>query len=126
MHTWTGAGGLAIAGFSAILLTAVPAGIVFIGVLVLLGTVLFSIRPVIMANALDVTPNHLGASVIGLMFTIQAAFSSASPLLVGWVGDTFHIGAGFYVVGGLILLSGLIALTLPRTSETPTAEPTVG
>lgn len=112
-------GGLAIAGTLALLLTIAPAGFAFVAVLVLLGTVLFSIRPVIMANALDVTPNHLGASVIGIMFTIQAAFSSASPVLVGWVGDTFHIGAGFYVVGGLILLSGFIALTLPRPASIP-------
>jgi MFS transporter, FSR family, fosmidomycin resistance protein len=115
-------GGLAIAGTMALLLTAAPAGLAFIAVLVLLGTVLFSIRPVIMANALDVTPNHLGASVIGLMFTIQAAFSSASPVVVGWIGDTFHVGAGFYVVGGLILISGLIALTIPRNIENPTPE----
>ncbi len=112
-------GGLVIAGTMAVLLTQVPAGFAFIAVLVLLGTVLFSIRPVIMANALDVTPNHLGASVIGIMFTIQAAFSSASPVLVGWVGDTFHIGAGFYVVGGLILVSSLIALTIPRSTAVP-------
>lgn len=112
-------GGLLIAGSMAVLLTQVPAGIAFIAVLVLLGTVLFSIRPVIMANALDVTPNHLGASVIGIMFTIQAAFSSASPVVVGWVGDTFHIGAAFYVVGGLILVSSLIALTLPRATHVP-------
>jgi MFS transporter, FSR family, fosmidomycin resistance protein len=112
-------GGLVIAGGTALLLTVAPPGFAFIGVLVLLGTVLFSIRPVIMANALDVTPNHLGASVIGLMFTIQAAFSSASPVVVGWVGDTFHVGAGFYVVGGLILVSGLIALTIPRSTDTP-------
>jgi MFS family permease len=112
-------GGLAIAGTTALLLTIAPAGIAFIGVLVLLGTVLFSIRPVIMANALDVTPSHLGASVIGIMFTIQAAFSSATPIAVGWVGDTFHIGAAFYVVGGLILISGLIALSLPKSANVP-------
>jgi MFS family permease len=112
-------GGLAIAGTAALLLTVAPAGFAFIAVLVLLGTVLFSIRPVIMANALDVTPNHLGASVIGIMFTIQAAFSSSSPLLIGWIGDRFHLGAGFYVIGGLILISGLIALTLPKTTGAP-------
>jgi MFS transporter, FSR family, fosmidomycin resistance protein len=112
-------GGLAVAGGSAFLLTLAPAGIGFVGVLLLLGTVLFSIRPVIMANALDVTPGHLGASVIGIMFTVQAAFSAGSPVLAGWIGDTFHIGAAFYLVSGLILISGLIALTLPRVSSVP-------
>jgi MFS transporter, FSR family, fosmidomycin resistance protein len=109
--------GLLIAGFAALLLTVAPTRFIFLAVLVLLGTVLFAIRPVIMANALDVTPKHLGASVIGIVFTIQAAFTSAAPLMVGWTGDRFHIGAGFYVVGGLILISGLFALTLPKADH---------
>jgi MFS family permease len=111
--------GLAIAGGTSLMLAVAPSGVAFVGVLLVLGLVLFSIRPVVMANALDVTPNHLGASVIGIMFTIQAAFSSSTPLLIGWIGDTFHIGAGFYLVGGLILASGMVALTLPRPVEVP-------
>jgi MFS family permease len=111
--------GLGIAGSTSLMLAVAPSGAAFIAVLLVLGLVLFSIRPVVMANALDVTPNHLGASVVGIMFTIQAAFSSATPLVVGWIGDTFHIGAGFYLVGGTILASGVVALSLPRPATVP-------
>jgi MFS family permease len=114
-------GGLLMSAVTAFLLAFAPAGVAFVAVLLALGLVLFSIRPVVMANALDVTPKQLGASVIGLMFTIQAAFSASAPLIVGWVGDTFHIGAGFYFVGGVILISCLIATTLPKA--TPSAVP---
>jgi MFS family permease len=106
-------GGLLAAGGASLLLPIAPQGIAFVAVLLALGLVLFSIRPVVMANALDVTPNHLGASVIGFMFTVQAAFSASTPLLVGWVGDTYAIGTSFYLVGGLILASAAVALTLP-------------
>jgi MFS family permease len=111
--------GLLASGGAALLLPVAPRGVAFVAVLLGLGLVLFSIRPVVMANALDVTPNHLGASVIGLVFTVQAAFSATTPLLIGWIGDTFHIGASFYLVGALILASACVAMTLP--SATPQA-----
>jgi MFS family permease len=109
--------GLLTAGALVIMLAVFRSGYPFLGSLLLLGLFLFSIRPIIFAYALDVTPQEMGATTIGFVFTLNQVLAALSPLVAGFLADAVGLLYSFYFVGGLILTSGLLATLLPRAQE---------
>ena len=97
--------GLTISGLSAIAMTLVPPGIPLIVCVAFLGFFYYSLRPLIFAFALDVTPPEIGATTVSYVFTWNQAISSISPLVGGFLADAFGIQFALYFVALLSLAS---------------------
>ena len=80
------------------------APLLFIG---LIGLLHFSLRPIIFAYALDVTPSEIGASTVGFVFSVNQAFSTLSPILIGYLADLYDLRVAFYMFAVLSLLAAL-------------------
>jgi sugar phosphate permease len=64
----------------------------------IIGASLLTLRPVIQGWALDQTPAELGGSAISVLFTMQAAFGMAVPIVGGLVADQFGLDTTFRVL----------------------------
>jgi len=100
---------LMLSGLSIIALTRVPAGIPLMVCMAFLGFFHYSIRPIIFAFALDVTPPEIGATTVSYVFTWNQAISAISPLLGGFLADAFGIQFAFYLVALLCLTAACVA-----------------
>ena len=74
-----------------------------------LGFFHYSLRPIIFAFALDVTPAELGATTVSYVFTSNQTISSVAPLLGGFIADAFGIHYALYLIAGLSLTAALFA-----------------
>lgn len=90
------------------------AGVLFTVSLVLLGLLLFSIRPVLFAYAMEAAPPEMGGTTIGLLFSINTTLAALAPVLAGLVADRVGLLSTFYLGGLLVLAGGLLAFLLPR------------
>jgi MFS family permease len=97
-------------------LTLVDGVLVPIAFVSLVGLLHFSLRPIIFAFAMDVTPSDIGASTIGFVFTINHTFSALAPVLIGYLADLYGLRMAFYIFSGLSLLA---ALWVPLTGRPP-------
>jgi MFS family permease len=100
---------LMLSGLSIIALTRVPAGIPLMVCMAFLGFFHYSLRPIIFAFALDVTPPEIGATTVSYVFTWNQAISSISPLLGGFLADALGIRFALYLVAVLSLIAALVA-----------------
>lgn len=95
-------------------LTFVDGVMLFIIVATLLGLVMFAVRPVIHSWALDLAPDHMGGSMVSLLFGGQSALSALVPIAGGVIADQWGLASVFYVLASSMLVSNLIVLALPR------------
>ena len=86
----------------------------FIGLIALLGFVLYALRPVLQAWLLESTPKNMGGSSIGILFGAQSLGSSIAPLIGGVIADRFGLGATFYFLAGTIVCANLLIVLMPR------------
>ncbi len=84
----------------------------------LIGLLHFSLRPIIFAFALDVTPSNIGASTVGFVFSVNQTFSALSPVLVGYLADLYGLRVAFYIFAGLSLLASLWVPIMSRIHTT--------
>jgi MFS family permease len=82
----------------------------FVVFLAIMGFFLYSLRPVLIAWAMEVAPKELGGSVVGIQFTFQSALSSIAPVLGGWIADRWGLMVTFYFLGAVLLLSNLLVV----------------
>jgi MFS family permease len=100
---------LMLSGLSIIALTRVPAGMPLMACMAFLGFFHYSLRPIIFAFALDVTPPEIGATTVSYVFTWNQAISAISPLLGGFLADAFGIQFAIYLIAGLCLTAACVA-----------------
>jgi len=79
--------------------------VVFLGVL---GFFLYSLRPVLVAWTMEMAPKRLGGSAVGVQFSFQSALSALSPVLGGWIADSWGLVYTFYFLAATLLLSNLL------------------
>ncbi len=115
---------LMLSGLSIIALTRVPAGIPLMVCMAFLGFFHYSLRPIIFAFALDVTPPEIGATTVSYVFTWNQAISAISPLLGGFLADAFGIQFALYLVAVLSLTAAFVAgfIKNPRDKVKPPPE----
>jgi len=91
--------------------------LLFIG---LIGLLHLSLRPIIMAFAMDVTPPGIGASTIGFVFSVNQLFSAFTPLMTGYLADVYDLKTAFYVFAVLTLIAALWVplMSYVRTEDT--------
>jgi MFS family permease len=85
------------------------AGIPLMLCMAFLGFFHYSLRPIIFAFALDVTPPEIGATTVSYVFTWNQAISSISPLLGGFLADALGIQFALYLVALLSLTAAFVA-----------------
>jgi MFS family permease len=100
---------LTLSGLSVLAITRVPAGIPLVVSVALLGLFHYSLRPIIFAFALDVTPPEIGATTISYVFTWNQAISAIAPLVGGFLADSLGIQYALYFVILLSLTSAVFA-----------------
>lgn len=86
----------------------------FVAVATLLGLAMFAVRPVIHSWALDLAPEHMGGSMVSLLFGSQSAFSALVPLVGGFAADQWGLASVFYILAGSMLVSNVLVAALPR------------
>lgn len=92
--------------------------LLFVG---LIGLLHLSLRPIIMAFAMDVTPPSIGASTIGFVFSVNQLFSAFTPLMTGYLADVYDLKTAFYVFAVLTLAAALWVPLMSRVQAQETA-----
>ncbi|HSH70866.1 MAG TPA: MFS transporter [Deferrisomatales bacterium] len=106
---------LTISGLATVAITLVGPGAPLGISLALLGIFHYSLRPIIFAFALDLTPPDMGAATISYVFTWNQGFSALAPLVGGVLADLYGIKVALYFVAGLSLVAALcVGLLRPR------------
>ena len=72
-----------------------------------LGFSLFTLRSIILAFALDVTPPEIGGSTVSYVFTWNQTVAVLSPLVGGFLADAFGIEFALYFIAFLIFTGAL-------------------
>lgn len=100
-------------GLAMMSIPAVAPGVLVLIPLLIVALFLRSLRPVIFAYALEITPPQFGGSTVGLIFTTNQTFSALGPLAAGILSDIYGVNAAFWLFGALALL------TLPFFGQIP-------
>ena len=82
-------------------------------ILALIGLFLYSVNPIMMAAAIDATKKGTEASGVALMFAGSAVFGSISPIIAGWLRESFGMDGVFYYAGIIVTLVAFAALFVP-------------
>ena len=85
----------------------------FVFFIAVLGFFLYAIRPVLQAWLLESTPKNMGGTSIGVLFAVQAAGSAISPLIGGYLADTYGLMSTFYFLAATIVAANLFIFLLP-------------
>jgi MFS family permease len=108
-------------GWGLTLVSGVLVPILFVG---LIGLLHFSLRSIMFAFAMDVTPPDIAASTVGFVFTINHIFSALAPVLIGYLADLYGLRIVFYVFAGLSLLAAFWVPLTARAAVNPPAQKT--
>lgn len=103
--------GVVLLAMAAMALTG--GGVIFIGLIALLGFFLYASRPVMQAWLLDLTPPGMGGTSIGVLFGIQALCAAVAPAIGGMLADAWGLQAVFQFLAGTIIAGNLFLLLIP-------------
>ena len=78
-----------------------------------IGLFIYALGAVMQAAVMDVAPEEAGATTIAILFGCSALFTIPSPIIAGWLSDTYGTPSVFLYGGGLVLLSALLLIFLP-------------
>jgi MFS family permease len=76
----------------------------------LVGTMLWALRPVIFAAAMEVVPPQLAGSLVGFLFTGNMGLSFIAPILAGVIADAYGLGMALAFIGIFPLLACIVTL----------------
>ena len=83
----------------------------------ILGFFLYAIRPVVHSWLMDSVPPHLGGSATSVMFGTQSILSALTPIIGGFIADSYGLVYVFYFLSILMLISNLVTILLPTSSN---------
>ncbi|MEI9477325.1 MAG: MFS transporter [Deltaproteobacteria bacterium] len=81
------------------------------------GFFLYSLRPVLIAWAMELAPKELGGSVVGLQFSFQSGLSALAPVLGGWIADHWGLMATFYFLAATVILSNVLVVFIRESAR---------
>lgn len=83
------------------------------------GTLLWALRPVIFAAALEAAPVQMGGSLVGFIYTGNMGLSFIAPILAGLIADAYGLATALSWIGAFPLLACFVALgSLTRSPST--------
>jgi MFS family permease len=94
-------------------LTLIREPALYVGTVALVGFLLYSVRPVLLAWLMDLAPADLRGSATSVMFAGQSALAVAMPLVGGLVADRYGLTEVFYLIAGIILLANILLMVMP-------------
>lgn len=86
----------------------------FVLFIALIGFFLNSIRAVLQAWLLDVTPPHMAGTSVGLLFGVQAIGGGIGPLLAGMIADRYGLMTVFYFLAVTIVIANVFTIFTPE------------
>jgi MFS family permease len=98
-------------------LAVVPSATAFVFCVSMLGFFMYAMRPVIHSWLMDRSPPELSATLTGAMFGTQAALTTMTPLIGGWLADRYGLASVFYFLAALVLVANALAFAVPRTER---------
>ncbi len=110
--------GCVLSAVSIALLPYLTPGIALIAGCAVVGTMLWALRPIIFAAAMEVTPPHLAGSLVGFLFTGNMGLSFIGPLLAGIIADAYGLSMALTFIGIFPLLACMVTLS-PLTRARP-------
>lgn len=87
----------------------------FIFFIAFLGFFLYAIRPVLQAWLLEATPKNMGGTSIGILFAVQALGSAISPLIGGFLADSYGLMSTFYFLAFTIVIANMLIFFMPES-----------
>ena len=108
---------LTMSGLAVVAITLVPPGLPMMISVGLLGFFHYSLRPIIFAYALDVTPPEIGATTVSYVFAWNQTFSAISPLVGGFLADALGIRYAMYFIAALTITAALISCMIKKISH---------
>jgi MFS family permease len=78
-----------------------------------IGLFIYAVSAIIQAAVMDIAPADAGATAIALVFGVSALFTVPSPMIAGWLSETYGTQYVFLYSGVLVLLSAIILMFLP-------------
>ncbi len=94
----------------------------FVFFIAVLGFFLYAIRPVLQAWLLESTPKNMGGTSIGVLFAVQAAGSAISPLIGGYLADSYGLMSTFYFLAATIVAANMFIFLLPDVGKPASGE----
>ena len=110
--------GFALMGLCMLGIAVVPSGPAFIAVIVVLGTVLFSLMAILLAAAGDLVGSGVQGTTISLVFGTAVVISAISPLIGGIIADAYEVQSTFLWAGGVTLVTSVFAAIAPWQPKT--------
>ena len=88
-------------------------GLPFTILLALLGLFLYTVNPVMLAAAIDAAPKGTESSVTALMFTGPSIFGAMSPVIAGFMRDSWGMDAVFIYASSIVAVVAVLSLVVP-------------
>jgi MFS family permease len=86
----------------------------FVFLIAFLGFFLFAIRAVLQAWLLDATPQNLGGTSIGILFSTQSLGAAIGPFVAGIIADHYGLTTMFYFLAATIVVANLFIFVMPE------------
>ena len=74
------------------------------------GTMLWALRPIVFAAAMEAAPPQLAGSLVGFLFTGNMGLSAIAPIVTGFVADGYGLANALHFVGLFPFLACLVSL----------------
>jgi len=108
------AGSMAMSALVLVVMLLAPGSMLFVFCTALLGFFLYAVRAVLQAWMLDSTPAASAGTSVGVLFSATAVGSAISPLVAGWIADTWGLFSVFYFLAATIVIANFFVLLMPR------------
>ena len=96
-----------------ILMSFFGEGIALILLIALLGTFFYSDQPILTASALDIVGEGVATTTLGTLSFARFILSALSPLIAGFLYDSFSMNYVFYYVAFLMIIGAILLYFVP-------------
>jgi MHS family proline/betaine transporter-like MFS transporter len=101
-----------------LLMASFGEGAPLIILLVLLGAFFYSDQPILTASALDIVGSGVATTTLGALSFARFGLSAISPIIAGYLYDTYSMDSVFYYVASLMIFSAIVlAFTKLKSPE---------
>ena len=101
-----------------LLMASFGEGVPLIILLILLGAFFYSDQPILTASALDIVGSGVATTTLGALSFARFGLSAISPIIAGYLYDTYSMDSVFYYVASLMIFSAIVlAFTKLKSPE---------
>jgi len=105
-----------------LLMASFGEGVPLIILLILLGAFFYSDQPILTASALDIVGSGVATTTLGALSFARFGLSAISPIIAGYLYDTYSMDSVFYYVASLMIFSAVVIAFTKLKSPERTAE----